>query len=106
MVGEKKTEAVDPGEKEIFDPSFNRGVFLIWHQCRHLTEKLIIAAGLNQSQSAVAGKDGFGLCSCRGEQENILARFIIFGDEQVAEPDEAATQPRSYEEHERKSNGS
>jgi hypothetical protein len=65
MMGEKKTEAIDPGEKEIFDPSFKPGVFLIWHQCRHSIEKLIIAAGFHQSQSAVAGKDHFGLCSCR-----------------------------------------
>jgi hypothetical protein len=72
MVGEKKTETVDPGEKKIFNPGFKVGVFLIWHRCRHLTEKVIIAAGLNQSQCAVAGEDHFGLCSCRARDEKIL----------------------------------
>jgi hypothetical protein len=33
------------------------------------SKKLIIAAGLNQSQSAVAGWDHFGLCNFRARDE-------------------------------------
>jgi hypothetical protein len=95
MMREKKAKTVDPSQEKIFFPTFRLRLLLLWHSCRHLTEKLIIAAGLNQSQSAVAGKDGFGLSSCSGEQENTSPPFHIFGDEQAAETRRGCNKPRS-----------
>jgi hypothetical protein len=45
-------------------------LLLLGHGCRHYLKKIIIAAGLNQSQSAVAGSDYSDYVIAFGGQEN------------------------------------